>query len=397
MYALLIAIHAVFIGIAHIFSYRIFEGVFLLLGCFFLFYFSPLFFLDKEEKKEGASFSLTDIFSSVSLKNSFLIPMGLFYVGLSLLLYSLFGTKEGLLFIHAVIVILLYAVFLGYGLLFYWKHDVFFEALRFHTLFTLLGTILLIFSNILSGISYEMLHLLLLILGIGASIFLLTFTRKEGYTFLITLLFSLFLTCILSFLLVFPRPEIITLFALSLAISCIFFDLLPRLPLLEKYTAIIRYFALTICLVSTIWLISFVFIEFSTLGVLALSLSFFFLLSIHIRFTNYIGYIFALFLLFFLYSVLFIGLLDPSTPISLFLFIFFLPVLLLWSTYIIEEAHTYDFIILHYSSIGFSVAYSLYSLFFLGWWGDIFFILSFTFFGIALLLFLSYFRFRKIH
>ena len=98
----------------------------------------------------------------------------------------------------------------------------------------------------------EMLHLLLLILGIGASIFLLTFTRKEGYTFLITLLFSLFLTCILSFLLVFPRPEIITLFALSLAISCIFFDLLPRLPLLEKYTAIIRYFALTICLVSTI-------------------------------------------------------------------------------------------------------------------------------------------------
>jgi hypothetical protein len=105
--------------------------------------------------------------------------MGLFYVGLSLLLYSLFGTKEGLLFIHAVIVILLYSVFLGYGLLFYWKHDVFFEALRFHTLFTLLGTILLIFSNILSGLSYEILHLLLLILGIGASIFLLTFTRKE--------------------------------------------------------------------------------------------------------------------------------------------------------------------------------------------------------------------------
>jgi hypothetical protein len=27
----------------------------------------------------------------------------------------------------------------------------------------------------------------------------------------------------------------------------------------------------------------------------------------------------------------------------------------------------YDFIILHYSSIGFSVVYSLYSLLFLGW------------------------------
>lgn len=395
MYALLIGIHAVFVGIAHIFSYRIFEGLFLLLGCFFLFYFSPLFFLDSEKKKETSSVSLQEFFSQFSLKNSFILPISLLYVGLYLLLYSIFGWKENILFIHAVIIFALFGIFLGYGLLFYWKHDVFFEALRFHTLFTLIGSIILIISAGLSWGVYESLHVLLLAFGTLSGIFLLFFTPREGNIFLLSLLLSFFLLFFLSFLLVFPGTGLPALLGLSLLLSCIFFDVFPRFSLLEKYTMITRYFALVICFFSVLGLIVSVFLEVSTLGVVALFGWLLFLLSIHIRFTNYISYILALFLVFFLYSVLFIGLLDPTTPVSLFLFIFFLPVLLLGSTYIVEESHPYDFILLHYSSIAFSVIYSLYALFFLPWGSDLFFILSFAFFGVALLLFLSYFRFRK--
>jgi Mn2+/Fe2+ NRAMP family transporter len=54
MYALIIAIHAVFVFTAHLLGYRILEGVFVLLGIFFLFYFSPLFFIENEKKEESS-------------------------------------------------------------------------------------------------------------------------------------------------------------------------------------------------------------------------------------------------------------------------------------------------------------------------------------------------------
>ncbi len=52
MYILILAIHAVFIFISHILEYRIFEGMFIILCIFFLFYFSPLFFSDSSLKEE---------------------------------------------------------------------------------------------------------------------------------------------------------------------------------------------------------------------------------------------------------------------------------------------------------------------------------------------------------
>ena len=48
--------------------------------------------------------------------------------------------------------------------------------------------------------------------------------------------------------------------------------------------------------------------------------------------------------------------------------------------YFIEESHKYDFLMLHYSAIGFSILFSFYTLFFIGWGGDLLFLVSFCIF-----------------
>ena len=82
MYVLIVAIHTVFFTIAHFLGYRIVEVIFLILGLFFLFYFSPLFFLDeeKEEKKIAASLSFQSILTKFSPKESILLPITLLYI-----------------------------------------------------------------------------------------------------------------------------------------------------------------------------------------------------------------------------------------------------------------------------------------------------------------------------
>ena len=82
MYVLIVAIHTVFFTTAHLLGYRIVEVIFLILGLFFLFYFSPLFFLDeeKEEKKIAASLSFQSILTKFSPKESILLPITLLYI-----------------------------------------------------------------------------------------------------------------------------------------------------------------------------------------------------------------------------------------------------------------------------------------------------------------------------
>jgi hypothetical protein len=91
VYALIIAIHAIFIGIAYLLGYTIFSGIFFLLGIFFLFYFSPLLFLDADERAKGrSSLSPKDIFSKLSPKNSLLLPIVLTYIAIYGFLFALF-------------------------------------------------------------------------------------------------------------------------------------------------------------------------------------------------------------------------------------------------------------------------------------------------------------------
>ena len=119
-----------------------------------------------------------------------------------------------------------------------------------------------------------------------------------------------------------------------------------------------------------------------------------FLVSIHIRYSNYISYSIAIVVLFFLYSYLFSSLLSLPDLLSALLFIFFFSLCIIGNTYFWEERYPYDFSLLHYSSIGFSMITALYSLFFVAWGAGLTLFLACSLFLLAALFLLSYFRFQ---
>lgn len=396
MYALIIAIHAIFVWVAHLLGYRIFEWVFLLLGCFFLFYFSPLFFLDQEEKKSEKNIaSLGEFFTRFSLKESIILPLSFFYIGLYLLFFSIFWSRESFIFIHSAIVIGLYLLFFGYTLAFYWKHDTYFESLRFQSVFTLVTTLLLLLYWWYNDVMNPSLLLLLIFLWVISSVFLLSYTKKESTLFITLLLLSFYAIVSLLSSIFFWEMSLTWVITVFFIFSLLVFEYFPKIPIFSLYSEIIRRISLAITLMLVSVLIFLVFRSMETLAILCLVWAVLFFLSIHIRFTNYITYVWALVLIFFLYSMIFSGLIAAGAPFPTFLFVFFLSVLLLSMSYLIEEAHDYDFIILHYSSIAFSSIASIYVIFFVSWGDDILFMLALCVFGIALLLFLSYFRFRN--
>ncbi len=397
MYALIIAIHTIFIGVTHLLWYRVFEGVFILFGIFFLFYFSPLFFLDGVKKSENSTFSFENFFSSVSPKNSLLLPITLLYIAIYGFLFSIFWSKETILFLHAIIIFGIYIIFLGYSMGFYWKSDIFFEALRFHTLFTLTGTILFTLYFFSQSTAYEWLHIFLGLSGIISATLLLFYTQKENIIFVYSYLLTIFATIFMGVSFFFT--EITPIFTLTVGIitSLVIFEYFPKMKIFSPYVSMMQYFTLFFLLFSFPPLIFLAaktsMIESITLIVILIV----FFLSVHARYTNYVVYLLGLFGIFFTYALLFSGLLVASSPWSTFLFVFFLPLLLIGTTYFWQERHQYDCIILHYSWILFSLIYSIYLIFFIWWWWDILFMISLCVFGVALLLFLSYFRFRLDH
>lgn len=398
MYALIITIHAVFIGITHLLWYRIFEGIFVLFWIFFLFYFSPLFFLDGPRKNDIlSSFSFEGVLSQFSPKNSLLLPITLLYIAIYWFLFSIFGSKETIIFLHTIIIFWIYILFIGYAMGFYWKSDIFFEILRFHTLFNLIGTILFSLYFFFQSIPYEGVHILLWISGLLSATFLLFYTQKENIIFIYSYLLSIFATIFMGSTFFFLEMTPIVSLAVGIITALFIFEYFPKMKIFAIYINSIQYFTLFLLIFSFIPL-AFLATKTSTiesislLGVLIL-----FFLSIHARYTNYIVYLIWLFGIFFVYGLLFSGLLLTSSPWSTFLFVFFLPILLIATTYFWQEKHEYDFLILHYSWITFSLLYSVYLIFFIGWWGELLFMISLCVFGVALLLFLSYFRFRITH
>ena len=399
MYILIVAIHAVLITISYFLWYSLLGWVFILLCFFFLFYFSPLFFFDTDSEEDlgnhhSAWSQIKNIALSISLKDSLFIPLIFLYLGLYLLTFSILGTEENILFIHQIIVFLLYTLFIGYAFVFSWKQDIFFDIVRFHTFFTLSSTLCLVVFCLFLWVSSEFGHFLLLLFGLSSWLFILFFHPREHSIFILLLLFSFFCIPLIWSTLLIPDTSLWVLSGVSLFAGLILFEYISHLRLFLHYIRIIQYFSLSIILLSELSIVYTLFHGVYTSGIIFSIISIVFFLFVHVRYTNYIAYIFSLVLTFFLYSIIFTGLLDSKTLTSLFLFIFFLPILLIWSTYIWEEAHGYDFMILHYTSILFSVIYSIYILFFIWWGSDILFITSLCIFGIALLLFLSYFRFR---
>lgn len=396
MYVLIVAIHTAFFITAHLLGYRILEGIFLIFGIFFLFYFSPLFFLDeeKEEKKNAFSFSLQAIFTKFSPKDSLLLPITLLYIALYGFIFSVFWKTNDIFSLHTLIIISIYIIFIGYCLTFYWKHDIFFEIFRFHTFFTLISTIIFAISLSFQNTGITLFHPLVGLIGLTAAVFLLSYTKKENIVFLTSFLLALFGTVYLSTLLIFPSISLLSLFFVWVLLSIVIFELFPQVSFFHASIEFFQYFSLLAVL---LFLPGIVYIAFMTIQAEAIWLLIIialFSLSIHRRYTNYIVFIISILDVYFIYSLLFSDLITHPSISSLFLFIFFLPILLIGTTYFWEEQHQYDFLILHYTSIIFSILYSLYIILVVSWWWDLLFIISLCIFGIALLLFLSYFRFR---
>lgn len=397
MYALIIAIHAIFITVSHFLWYKIFEGIFFLLCVFFLFYFSPLFFLDDDENKNWKKWrkSPMDILKQLSPKNSLILPVILLYIAIYGFLFSLFPQEGNILIYHSIIVSAIYIIFISYAIAFYWKNDIFFELLRFHTLFTIISSIIFTLSLLLQSQIPSILHPITALMWIISWTFLLSYTRQENNIFLWSYLTGIFATVILTALWLIPGIRIIEICALLIALALVVFEYLPNRPIFYPYSDIFRYFSLVSVLVLLLPVVYIAFDTVDSIAIILLSITVIFFLSIHRRFTNYIVYIVAILEVFLVYSLLFSGLLVHPDITSVFLFLFFLPLLLVISTYVWEESHIYDFIILHYSSIAFSILYSLYTIFFMGWGSDLLFVISLCVFWIALLFFLSYFRFWR--
>jgi hypothetical protein len=399
MYAIIIAIHAIFITVSHFLWYRIFEWIFFLFCIFFLFYFSPLFFLDDEEKgwKKWRK-SPMDILKQLSPKNSLVLPVVLLYIAIYGFLFSLFPNEGSTLLYHSIIVWAIYIVFISYAIAFYWKNDVFFELLRFHTLFTLISSIIFTLSLLIQSQDISILHPTTAILWVISWTFLLSYARQENTIFLWSYLSGIFATVILTALWMSPEIRIIELCAISTVLSLFIFEYFPNRPIFYPYSTVFRYFSLISILIILLPVAYIAFDRVDSLAIIILSITVLFFLSVHRRFTNYVVYIVAILEVFLVYSLLFSGLLVHPDMTSVFLFLFFLPLLLIASTYLWDESHKYDFVILHYWSIAFSVLYSLYSIFLMSWGNNLLFVISFCIFGIAMLFFLSYFRFpRKKH
>lgn len=397
MYSIIIAIHAVFILLSHFLGYRFFEGIFLILGIFFLFYFSPLFFVDEGEKKEKWSIEKLDfrsVFEKFSPKDSLIIPLSLLYIAIYGFVISAFWSAESFLSIHSILSLGIFLILFWYMMSFEWKNDMFSEIFQFHTYIAFLSSILF---GWLFFFGYQNLSPLFLFLGAASSIawlYYLSLSREKNIFYTSLLLSTILSTFFMILKYLFDSDPLILLLTLTVIGGIIGFEYGPKIEILQFQITTIRYYGL----LSMIMTIPFlVFLSFSsvTIPFFLLTILMIFFLSIHVRYSNYVTYGIGLLIIYFLYSLFFISLLSSGVLFSVLIFIFFLPFLLIGITYFWEERFEYDFLILHYSAIVFSGIYSIYSIFFIWWGSTLLFMISSCIFGLAVLFFLSYFRFRK--
>lgn len=85
-------------------------------------------------------------------------------------------------------------------------------------------------------------------------------------------------------------------------------------------------------------------------------------LRIHIRYENYVSYLFFLGNCLLMYIIVFSPLLSAGILLSFF-FSFFFSFLLIGASYLIRQSHMRDFFILHSMALGFSLLASLYYFF----------------------------------
>ena len=389
MYLLLIGVHIVFFYIAYLMWSLLMQGAFGLLLVFFLLYFSPLFFSHRESSK--SELSIPDL--GISLQNSILIPLVLTYLGIYILAFTVTRDLGANFHLHLYILLLIFLIFAWYIVAFDWDTVFFRDALRFHLICSYITIVAqLVYFFIFSG-EITIIHLLFSGITIGFSYLFFTYFRQESPSIFLAFLVSLIISLDTVVLYMIPGMPLWTLLGITGIIALVLFEFLPRIPLFHDFIESSRIFLLSLLLGLTgILMISPFFSYFHFVYFLPIFAVFLF--SIHIRYCNYVSYSVATVIVFFLYSYLFYSLLLLPDLLSALLFIFFFPLCIIGNTYFWEERYPYDFSLLHYSSIGFSIITGFYSLFLVVWWAGLTLFLACFLFLLAVLFLLSYFRFQ---
>lgn len=388
MYALLLILHSIFIILSHLLGYYILEGIFLLFLLFFLLYFSPIFFSKKDQNFPTFSFSKI----SFSLQDSLLLPMIFFYTAIFFLFFAVTGSLLESFTYNTFFFIIIYVLFGLYILAFDWKNDMFFDISKIHMIFSYITIFFVVFLTFFFPQIITSPFLLLIAATIWFSWVYFWHARSTDILLFQWFLFSLMLASFtLSVWITGKVSYSFLLFSFGFS-GIVLFESMPRARYFQPFLPISKVYVLIAFLISYIMSLGWALFDVSFYGFILVGIVFLFL--IHIRYSNYIALSGAIFGTFFLYSLVFFPLLSTTSLLSTLLFVFFLPLCIIWNTYFWEERFPYDLKVLHYSSIGFSVIFSLYSLIFLAWWDMIFFAFSLSIFCLGFLLFLSYFRFR---
>ncbi len=386
MYFLLVGIHTIFIICSHILWYYLLEGIFILLLLFFLLYFSPIFFLNKET--DIKKFTLP----SFSPQKSISIPLILVYIALYFLIFALTESIQSSINLHIYILIWVHVIFFWYMMSFMWKQDIFFDIARFHLIFTYITILSIDILGCFDTSFFSIPVFILAVMDIILSMILFSVSREEHL-----LLFQSFLTIgiltgyIFFFLVthIFSFPVLIAFIGLS---AMLLFTIMPRYRFFEQFLQPSKVFTLSLSILAIVGLMISSFFDFTSLYVVIILLIFLF--SVHIRYCNYITFALGILALLFVYSRVFFAMITPESLFSTALFVFFLPLCIIWNTYFWREHFEHDFILLHYSSIFFSWLFSIYVIFWVGWWPLFFYVIATCIFLIGILFLLSYFRFR---
>lgn len=386
MYLLITLVHLLFIYSVYSLGFYILAGIFTFLFAYFILYFSPVFFT--KEKIDIPSFS----WKNFSLKDSLIFPMWFFYLALVIFLFWLLRDFHITTTVTLYTFALWFVVFLGYMMLFDWKNDLFFDITRIHFVLSLSIVWLVTVLSFFQTTDYSLENSSLLIGSIVFWYFFFRTSRKES-PFLFQIYLIGVMLSIYNSVLLFSEIQWIPFFLTLITLTSIgIFELIPRLSYFSQYTIASRILSLGIILVSLVWHLIYALWDYTYVGVIILSL--FFLLSVHIRFSNYVAFILAIIGVFFLYGNTFFSLLSPMSLGSSLIYIFFLSFCIVGSTYFWEEKYQYDFSVLHYASALFSTLLFLFATFFLAWGESFFFLISGWIFSLGTLLLLSYFRFR---
>lgn len=386
MYILITLIHLLFIFIAQFLSYYILEGIFIFLFAFFILYFSPIFFTKEKINLPKISFD------ALSPQKSITLPLLLLYGALYIFLFALVWD------IHLFWIISLYTLIWGFLIFFWymmiadWKQDIFFDITRIHLIISYSVIFLYSILSFFVQVYLEKEFLWLLVTGIVFSYFFFRVSKEEHPLLFQVGILSLLIFVYTTYSYIMGISSLWAFLCIVWISSLVLFEIMPKYQFFWQFLIESKVTTLFLVIFSVIWLLFLSIWDFSFFPFIILSLIF--LLSVHIRYSNYIAFSLWVLCIFFLYWNTFFSLITPNSLFSTLLFVFFLPVCIIGSTYFWEEKFEYDFTLLHYMSMGFSSIFSLYIILFLWWGPTLFFLISWVVFLSWVLLLLSYFRFR---